>query len=67
VPYIFQLIPIFPTCICIHPQGGIGGERMHELTPVHKATKIVVSETPKDIVSTSIDQGKQSVKFLKIS
>ena len=40
---------------------------MHELTPVHKATKIVVSETPKDIVSTSIDQGKQSVKFLKIS
>ena len=40
---------------------------MHELTPVHKATKIVVSETPKDIISTSIDQGKQSVKFLKIS
>ena len=47
--------------IYIHPQGGIGGERIHELTPVHKTTKSVVSETPKDVILTSIDQGKQSV------
>ena len=58
---------VYSFSIYIHPQGGIGGERIHELTPVHKTTKSVVSETPKDVILTSIDQGKRSVSFVKIS
>ena len=56
---------VYSFSIYIHPQGGIGGERIHELTPVHKTTKSVVSETPKDVILTSIDQGKQLLSFVK--
>ena len=53
-----RVLHYYLSYICTYPQGGIGGERIHELTPVHKTTKSVVSETPKDVISASIDQGK---------
>jgi len=41
-------------------QGGISGERVKEIVPQHRVTRIV-AETPKDIVSASIEQAGEII------